>query len=82
MKSREKKGIWEARPSPPGSASRDLVQLGLAGAKVACEGVAVGEAGETGRRQALEESLCVSHGASTYSESLRCLQRSLSTVWM
>lgn len=31
--------------------------LGLAGAKVACEGVAAVEAGEIGRRQGLEGSL-------------------------
>lgn len=41
------------------------VLLGLAGTKVACEGVAVGEAGETGRCQVLEGSLDACPGAST-----------------
>lgn len=39
--------------------------LGLAGAEIACGGVAAGEAGETGRRQVLEGSLDTSPGACT-----------------
>lgn len=57
LKSGEEKGIWETRPTPLGSARKDLVLPGLAGAKVECEGVAAVEAGETGRRQGLEGSL-------------------------
>lgn len=52
------------------------VLLGLAGAKVACEGVAAGEAGETGSRQVLEGSLGASQEPALYSESPWCLQRS------
>lgn len=50
--------------------------LRLAGAKVECEGVAAGEAGETGKHQVLEGSLGVSQEPALYSESPWCLQRS------
>lgn len=52
------------------------VLLRLAGAKVECEGVAAGEAGETGKHQVLEGSLGVSQEPALYSESPWCLQRS------
>lgn len=48
----------------------------LSGAKVACEGVAAGKAGETGRHQVLEGSLGASQEPALYSESPWCLQRS------
>lgn len=56
--------------------------LRLAGVKVACEGVAVGEAGETDRHQVLEGSLGASQEPALYSESPWCLQRSGRRKWM
>lgn len=41
------------------------VLLGLAGPKVVCGGVAVGEAGESVKHQVLARSLGASHGACT-----------------
>ena len=59
IKSGEENGIGK-QDGPEGGISRaqhagvGRVLLGLAGAKVACGGVAAGEAGETGRHQVLE----------------------------
>lgn len=58
------------------------VLLHLAGAKVASEGVAAGEAGETVRHQVLEGSLGASQEPALYSESPWCLQRSRRRKWM